>query len=231
MFAKTQASIFKSYFWKPKISLTFYGWPWLGLRNLECSCWKAVELFQLQLNFTSTVSSAAVELFQLQLNFTSTTVELHLNYSWTSLQLYLQLQLSFFNYSWTSPQLQLNFTSTTVELHFNRGPERFNRGPGKVQLGFFPRPHWSIPVEPVLGAVHRCQGHLTGLTSWLADSLSVWPPGGWTGPRGGSTGVRTCFCSLTCSLIGRLTISLPQVVEPALGAVQPVLHSQNQPNG
>jgi hypothetical protein len=169
-------------------------WLLLGLRNWECSCWKAVELFQLQLNFTSTVSSAAVELFQLQLNFTSTAVELHLNYSWTSLQLYLQLQLSFFNYSWTSPQLQLNFTSTTVELHFNQGPERFNRGPGKVQPGFFPGPHWSIPgsVQLVSGSPDRSDL----LTGRLTVSLTI---------RRLNRGVRTCFCSLT----GRLTVSLP----------------------
>jgi hypothetical protein len=44
VFTKAQASIFKSYFWKPKISWTFYGWLWLGLRNWESSCWKAAEL-------------------------------------------------------------------------------------------------------------------------------------------------------------------------------------------
>jgi hypothetical protein len=35
----------------------------------------------------------------------------------------------------------------------------------------------------------------------------------------------------SASLTGRLTVSLPQAVEPVLGAVQPVLHSQNQSNG
>jgi hypothetical protein len=63
----------KAIFWKPKISLKLYGWPWLGLRNLECSCWKAAELLKLQLSWTSAelsfFSCSWVELSQLQLNF------------------------------------------------------------------------------------------------------------------------------------------------------------------
>ena len=144
---------FKSYFWKTKITLTFFGWPWLGLRNLECSCWKAAELLQLQL-------------------------------SWTS------ADLSFLNSSWTSTSTGVQAGSTGVQGKFNRGPERFNRFPGKVQLGFFPRTSlvktgWTGP-----------RGGSTGVrVTW-----PVWPPDGWTGPRCGSTGVRTCFCSLTCNL-------------------------------
>jgi hypothetical protein len=101
VFAIAQVFKFKSYFWKPKISWTFYGWPWLGLRNWECSYWKAVELLWLQFNFISWTklqlswaSSAVVELFQL---------------SWTS------AELNFFNCSWAFStavelsQLQLNF--------------------------------------------------------------------------------------------------------------------------
>jgi len=167
VFAKAQTSLFKSYFWKAKISLTFYGWPWLGLRNLECSCWKAAELLQLQLSFPAELDFSWVELLQLQLSFSA-----ELNFSWVEL---LQLQLSwtsaglnFLNSSWTSTSTGVQAGSTGVQGKFNRGPERFNRGPRKVQPGFFSR---------------------TSLVNT-----------GWTGPRGGSTGVRTCFCSLTCSL-------------------------------
>jgi hypothetical protein len=110
VFAVAQASKFKSYFWKPKISWTFYGWPWLGLRNWECSCWKAAELPQLQLSISAELNFSWVELFQLQLSFSA-----ELNFSWVEL---LQLQLSFFNYSWAfvAPaelQLQL-WTSLTI---------------------------------------------------------------------------------------------------------------------
>ena len=85
VFAKAQTSLFKSYFWKAKISLTFYGWPWLGLRNLECSCWKAAELLQLQLSFPAELDFSWVELLQLQLSFSA-----ELNFSWVELsQLHL----------------------------------------------------------------------------------------------------------------------------------------------
>jgi hypothetical protein len=65
VFAIAQAPKFESYFWKPKISLTFYGWPWLGLRNLECSYWKAAELVQMQLSFLAELNFSWVEVFQL----------------------------------------------------------------------------------------------------------------------------------------------------------------------
>ena len=76
----------KAIFWKPKISLKFYGWPWLGLRNLECSCWKAAELLQLQLSFPAELDFSWVELLQLQLSFSA-----ELNFSWVELS---QLQLN-----------------------------------------------------------------------------------------------------------------------------------------
>jgi hypothetical protein len=87
VFAIAQAPKFKSYFWKPKISLTFYCWLWLGLRNLERPCWKAVELLQLQLNFSAELDFSWVELLQLQLSFSA-----ELNISWVELS---QLQMNF----------------------------------------------------------------------------------------------------------------------------------------
>jgi hypothetical protein len=87
VFAIAEAPKFKSYFWKPKISLTLYGWPWLGLRNLERPCWKAAELLQLQLSFSAELDFSWVELLQLQLSFSA-----ELNFSWVELS---QLQLNF----------------------------------------------------------------------------------------------------------------------------------------
>jgi hypothetical protein len=119
VFAISQAFKFKSYFWKPKISWTLYVWPWLGLRNGECSCWKAVELLQLQLSFFNWVklqlswaSSAAVELFQLSWT-SSTAVEL------------FQLQLSFP----TPVELQLQLW-TSMTIH------QLNLPPGQLNWGF-----------------------------------------------------------------------------------------------
>jgi hypothetical protein len=162
VFAKAQISIFKSYFWKPKISWTFYGWPWLGLRNLECSCWKAAELVQLQLSFSAELNFSWVELFQLQLSWSSaelsfsTTVELsqlQLNFnfnceplwpytSWTCLravELGFPLLNSLVKTSWTGPEGQFNWSplwpltnNLSVRLA-NRSPEV----PGAVQ------PFWS----------------------------------------------------------------------------------------
>jgi hypothetical protein len=123
-----------------------------------------------------------------------TAVELHFNY--------------IFSCSWAF--------STTVELHFNRGPERFNRGLGKVQPGFFPRtslvktswtdprggstgvrvtwlvwpPVWQIDCQSDHQAVELALGEVQPV---LGPVFVVWPdcqsaPGGWTGPRGSSTG-------------------------------------------
>jgi hypothetical protein len=97
----------KAIFWNPKNSLKFYGWLWLGLRNLECSCWKAAELLKLQLSWASSA-------FQL---------------SWTS------AELSFLNSSWTWTSTGVQAGSTGVQGKFNWGPERFNWGLGKVQPG------------------------------------------------------------------------------------------------
>jgi hypothetical protein len=96
VFAIAQAFKFNNYFWKPKISWTLYVWPWLGLRNRECSCWKAVELLQLQLSFFNWVK------LQLQLSLFSC--------SWA-----FSAELNFFNCRWAFSttidlsQLQLNF--------------------------------------------------------------------------------------------------------------------------
>jgi hypothetical protein len=108
VFAIAQAFKFKSYFWKPKISLSFYGWPWLGLRNLEWSCWKAAELLQLQLSFSAELNFSWVELHQLQLSFS-----VELNFSWVELS---QLQLSFLNSSWTSTLAVNLLDHTPAEL-------------------------------------------------------------------------------------------------------------------
>jgi hypothetical protein len=86
----------KIFFWKPKISLKFYGWPWLGLRNLECSCWKAAKLLKLQLSFSAELNLSWVELLQLQL-------------CWTS------AELSFLNSSWTSTSTGVQAGSTGVQ--------------------------------------------------------------------------------------------------------------------
>jgi hypothetical protein len=136
VFAIAQAFKFKSYFWKPKISLTFYGWPWLGLRNLECSCWKAAELVQLQLSFSAELNFNWVELFQLQLSFSAelsffNTVELsllQLNFnfnceplwpytSWTCLravELGFSLLNSLVKTSWTGFEEQFNWSLTSL---------------------------------------------------------------------------------------------------------------------
>jgi hypothetical protein len=100
VFAIAQVPKFKSYFWKPKITLTFFGWPWLGLRNLECSYWKAAELLQLQLSFPAELDFSWVELFQLQLSFSA-----ELDFNWVELSTPAELQL----YLWTSLTIhQLN---------------------------------------------------------------------------------------------------------------------------
>jgi hypothetical protein len=176
VFAKAQASIFKSYFWKPKISWTFYGWPWLGLRNWECSCWKAVELLQQQLSFLaklnfslvellqlSWASSAAVELFswtKLQLSWASSAAIELFQLSWTSsttVELF-QLQLSFLNSSWTLTSTVNLSDHTPVELAF-----------GQLNWGFLSWTLWSRPVELVF------RGSSTGLWPlWpLTNSLPV----------------------------------------------------------
>jgi hypothetical protein len=125
VFAKAQASIFKSYFWKPKISWTFYGWLWLGLRNLECSCWKAAKLLQLQLSWTSAELSVFSCSWAFQLSWTSAELSF-LNSSWTQLQLWTSLTIHQLNLppgSWAgvfSPKLsgqdQLNWSWGAVQL-------------------------------------------------------------------------------------------------------------------
>jgi hypothetical protein len=92
-------------FQKTKISWTLCVWLLLGLRNWECSCWKVVEFFQLQLNFTS----SAVELHlncswtspQLQLNFTSTGVQGKLNRGPGKVQPGVFPRTSLVNTGWT----------------------------------------------------------------------------------------------------------------------------------
>jgi hypothetical protein len=130
----------KAIFWKPKISLKFYGWPWLGLRNLECSCWKAAELFSWTKLQMSWASSAAAKLF-----------------SWAELFSWVELS-----------QLQLNF-------NFNWGRGTFNWGRGQVQPG-------SREVQP---------GSRESLARVFSRTSLV--KTGWTGPRGGSTGVRVTW--------------------------------------
>jgi hypothetical protein len=108
VFAIAQAFKFKSYFWKPKISWTFYGWPWLGLRNWECSCWKAaVELFSWTKLQLSWAFSTTVELSQLQLNFNFKCEPLWPYTSWTCLravELGFSLLNSLVKTSWTGPE-------------------------------------------------------------------------------------------------------------------------------
>jgi hypothetical protein len=100
VFAIAQVPKFKSYFWKPKITLTFFGWPWLGLRNLECSCWKAAELLQLQLSSPAELVFSWVKLLQLQLRFSA-----ELDFSWVELSTPAELQIQL----WTSLTIhQLN---------------------------------------------------------------------------------------------------------------------------
>jgi hypothetical protein len=124
-------------------------------------------------------------------------------------------------------QLQLNFISTAVELHFNPGPEMFNRGPRKVHSGCFPQTSLSIPVEPVLGAVQPVS-QSSNQSDLLIGRLTV----SLTTRRLNRRFNRCQDLFLqsdlqSASLTARLTVGLPRAVEPALGAVQPVLHSQN----
>jgi hypothetical protein len=150
VFAKAQASIFKSYFWKPKISWTFYGWSWLGLRNLECSYWKTDELLQLQLSFSVELNFSWVELLQLQLSWTSAELSF-LNSSWTQLQLWTSLTIHQLNLppgSWAgvfSPKLS--------------GQDQLNWSWGAVQLVFDPSDLWPTACQSDWQTGRqRCQG-------------------------------------------------------------------------
>jgi hypothetical protein len=121
VFAKAQASIFKSYFWKPKNVLNIL---WLTAIRFEKprvfllkSSWTsstAVELFSWTELLLSWAFSTTVELFswaELQLSRVfSTIVEL---FSWTELS---QLQLSFLNSSWTQLQLWSSLTIHQLNL-------------------------------------------------------------------------------------------------------------------
>jgi hypothetical protein len=107
----------KAIFWKAKISLTFYGWSWLGLRNLECSCWKADELLQLQLSFSAELNFSWVELSQLQLNFNFSCEPLWPYTSWTCLravELGFSLLNSLVKTTWTGPKGQFNWSLTPL---------------------------------------------------------------------------------------------------------------------
>jgi hypothetical protein len=168
------------------------------------------------------VSSAAVELFQLQLNF---------NFNWGPGKFNRSRQVQLGSRA-SSTGVQRG--STGVQEKFNRGPEWFNQGPGKVQPGFFPGPHWSKSVELALGAVQPVLGSPDWsdlLTGRLTVSLTTRR---LNRPYGRFNRCQDLFLKSdlqSASLTGTLTVSMHQAVEPVLGAVQPVLHSQNQPNG
>jgi hypothetical protein len=127
VFAIAQAPKFKRYFWKPKISLTFYGWPWLGLRNLERPCWKAAELLQLQLSFSA------------ELDFSCSWAELQLSWAFST-PAELQLQL------WTSLTIhQLNLPPGSWAGVFSpkhSGQDQLNWSWGIVQLVSDPSDFW-----------------------------------------------------------------------------------------
>jgi hypothetical protein len=189
----------KAIFWKPKNSLKFYGWPWLGLRNLECSCWTAAEL-----NFSW------AELLQLQLSFSA-----ELNFSWVELS---QLQLNF-NFNWGPGRFNRGpgqvqpgsrevqpvcressagfFSRTSLVKTGWTGPRGGSTGV-RVNWPVWP-PDWQTDsqsdthaVEPALGAVQPVSGPVFAVGPAVCQSdrqTDCQPaPGGWTGPRGGSTG-------------------------------------------
>jgi hypothetical protein len=172
-------------------------WLLLGLRNWECSCWKAVELLQLLLSFFSCswdfsaeLNFSWVELLQLQLSF----------FSWVEL---LQLQLSFFNCSWTS--------TWTVNLS-NHTPVEPASGPvelGFSLLNFLVKASWTGPH----GGFNRSLTPLLKLSSnlpvRLADRLT-----GLLGAVQLVSGSLTRLCnSLPVRLVDRLT-GLPRAVQP-----------------
>ena len=148
VFAIAQVPKFKSYFWKPKITLTLFGWPWLGLRNLECSCWKAAELLQLQLSFPAELNFSCDELLQLQLSFSA-----ELDFSWVELF-----------------QLQLNFNFSCGPLW----PYPAELAPGQLSWGFLSKTLWSRPAELVLGGSST---GLWPSDFWSAVCQSDWQSG------------------------------------------------------
>jgi hypothetical protein len=192
VFAIAQAPKFKSYFWKPKISLTFYGWPWLGLRNLEHPCWKAAELLQLQLSFLAELDFTWVELLQLKLSWTSAELSF-LSYSWAFSSLAeLQLQM------WTSLTIhQLNLPPGSWAGVFNpklSSQDQLNWSWGAVQLVSDPSDFWpTVCQSDWQTGCQRCKGRFNrsgqpSQTAAQSDSQtgrqSAWPA------RGGSIGLQ-----------------------------------------
>jgi hypothetical protein len=198
VFAIAQVPKFKSYFWKPKITLTFFGWPWLGLRNLECSCWKAVGLLQLQLSFPAELAFSWVELLQLQLSFSA-----ELDFSWVELSTPAELQLQL----WTSLTIhQLNLPPGSWAGVFSpklSGLDHLNWSWGQF--------NWSLtPLTSDLQSVSQTSSQVTRVVRgrfnrschawpacrsvcqsvWQSDwQTNCWPVrGGSTALGGGSTG-------------------------------------------
>jgi hypothetical protein len=191
VFAIAQVPKFKSYFWKPKITLTFFGWPWLGLRNLECSCWKAAELLQLQLSFLAELDFSWVELLQLQLSFS-----VELDFSWVELSTPTELQLQL----WTSLTIhQLNLPPGSWAGVFSpklSGLDQLNWSWGAVQLVSDPSDFWPAVCQSDWQSGHRgCQG-------------AVQP-------------VLSCLTSLQVSLQVSLAVRLADSLLTCQGAVQP----------
>jgi hypothetical protein len=191
VFTIAQVPKFKSYFWKPKITLTLFGWPWLGLRNLECSCWKAAELLQLQLSFPAELNFSCVELLQLQLSFSA-----ELDFSWVELSTPAELQLQM----WTSLTIhQLNLPPGSWAGVFSpklSGLDQLNWSWGAAQLVSDSSDFWSAVCQSDWQSGHRgCQG---------AVQL-----------------VLSCLTRLQVSLLVSLTVRLADSLLTCQGAVQP----------
>jgi hypothetical protein len=145
----------KAIFCKPKISLKFYGWPRLGLRNLECSYWKSAEL-----NFSW------VELSQLQLNF---------NFNWGP----GQVQPESREVQPGSRECSAGFFSWTSLVKTGWTGPRGGSTDVRVTWLVWP-PDWQTDcqsdpqaVEPALGAVQPVLGPV--FVVWPVDWLSACP--------------------------------------------------------
>jgi hypothetical protein len=112
-----------------------------------------------------------------------------------------------------------------------------NLPPGQLNWGFSPklsgqnRLNWSLEaVQPVIGTSAQSDLQSASLTGRLSIS---WYQGSWTTPRTGSTGVRSIWtvCPPICQSDWQTDWQTARAVEPALQAVQSVLHRKIEPNG
>jgi hypothetical protein len=139
------------------------------LRNLECSCWKAAELLQLQLSFPAELDFSWVELLQLQLSFSA-----ELDFNWVELSTLVELQLQL----WTSLTIhQLNLPSGSWAGVFSpklSGLDQLNWSWGAVQLVSEPSNFWPAVCQSDWQSGHQsCQGVVQPVLSCLTIYRSV----------------------------------------------------------